>query len=105
MTTIKFYWARYDYNNNHGSIFTRDWLINGKLMTNILRFNTGTGFRIVNLFTEEHAALTGSRSNCYGRTETRTSFNANLNYLKKIYTNNGTFMWKLPPGIPDLVIP
>jgi outer membrane receptor for ferrienterochelin and colicins len=22
MTTIKFYWARYDYNNNHGSIFT-----------------------------------------------------------------------------------
>ena len=26
-----------------------------------LRFNAGTGFRVVNLFTEDHAALTGSR--------------------------------------------
>jgi hypothetical protein len=32
------------------------WKINDNI-----RFNTGTGFRIVNLFTEEHAALTGSR--------------------------------------------
>jgi outer membrane receptor for ferrienterochelin and colicins len=31
------------------------WKINDN---NIVRFNTGTGFRIVNLFTEEHAALT-----------------------------------------------
>jgi outer membrane receptor for ferrienterochelin and colicins len=53
--------ARLDYNNN-GAIFTPrlayKWKINDN---NIVRFNTGTGFRIVNLFTEEHAALTGSR--------------------------------------------
>jgi outer membrane receptor for ferrienterochelin and colicins len=86
--------ARYDYNNNHGSIFTPrlayKWKIND---TNILRFNTGTGFRIVNLFTEEHAALTGSREVIVmEELKPERSFNANLNYLKKIYTNNGTFI-------------
>jgi outer membrane receptor for ferrienterochelin and colicins len=86
--------ARYDYNNNHGSIFTPrlayKWKIND---TNILRFNTGTGFRIVNLFTEEHAALTGSREVIImEELKPERSFNANLNYLKKIYTNNGTFI-------------
>jgi outer membrane receptor for ferrienterochelin and colicins len=86
--------ARYDYNNNHGSIFTPrlayKWKIND---TNILRFNTGTGFRIVNLFTEEHAALTGSRDVIVTEElKPERSFNANLNYLKKIYTANGTFI-------------
>lgn len=86
--------ARYDYNNNHGPIFTPrlayKWKIND---TNILRFNTGTGFRIVNLFTEEHAALTGSREVIVmEELKPERSFNANLNYLKKIYTNNGTFI-------------
>jgi outer membrane receptor for ferrienterochelin and colicins len=86
--------ARYDYNNNHGSIFTPrlayKWKIND---SNILRFNTGTGFRIVNLFTEEHAALTGSREVIVmEELKPERSFNANFNYLKKIYTNNGTFV-------------
>jgi outer membrane receptor for ferrienterochelin and colicins len=86
--------ARYDYNNNHGSIFTPrlayKWKIND---LNILRVNTGTGFRIVNLFTEEHAALTGSREVIImEELKPERSFNANLNYLKKIYTNNGTFI-------------
>ncbi|SDW05835.1 TonB-dependent receptor [Flavobacterium degerlachei] len=86
--------ARYDYNNNHGSIFTPrlayKWKINDN---NILRFNTGTGFRIVNLFTEEHAALTGSRDVIVlEELKPERSFNANLNHLKKIYTNNGTFI-------------
>ncbi len=86
--------ARYDYNNNHGSIFTPrfayKWQINE---TNILRFNTGTGFRIVNLFTEEHAALTGSRELIVmEELKPERSFNANLNYLKKIYTRNGNFI-------------
>jgi outer membrane receptor for ferrienterochelin and colicins len=86
--------ARYDYNNNHGSIFTPrlayKWKIND---TNILRFNTGTGFRIVNLFTEEHAALTGSRDVIImEELKPERSINANLNFLKKIYTANGTFI-------------
>ena len=86
--------ARYDYNKNHGSIFTPrlayKWKINDN---NILRFNTGTGFRIVNLFTEEHAALTGSRDVIVQEElKPERSINANLNFLKKIYTNNGTFI-------------
>ncbi|MGO4819966.1 MULTISPECIES: TonB-dependent receptor [unclassified Flavobacterium] len=86
--------ARYDYNNNHGNIFTPrfayKWKINDN---NILRFNTGTGFRIVNLFTEEHAALTGSREVIVLETlKPERSINANINYLKKIYTNNGNFI-------------
>lgn len=86
--------ARYDYNDNHGSIFTPrfayKWKINDN---NILRFNTGTGFRIVNLFTEEHAALTGSRDVIVLEAlKPERSINANINYLKKIYTNNGNFI-------------
>ncbi|NGY36776.1 TonB-dependent receptor [Flavobacterium sp. XN-5] len=86
--------ARYDYNNNHGSIFTPrlayKWKINEN---NVVRFNTGTGFRIVNLFTEEHAALTGSRDVIVlEELKPERSYNANFNYLKKIYSNNGTFI-------------
>ncbi|NRT14569.1 outer membrane receptor for ferrienterochelin and colicins [Flavobacterium sp. 28A] len=86
--------ARYDYNNNHGNIFTPrfayKWKINDN---NILRFNTGTGFRIVNLFTEEHAALTGSRDVIVLEDlKPERSINANINYLKKFYTNNGNFI-------------
>jgi outer membrane receptor for ferrienterochelin and colicins len=86
--------ARLDYNNNHGTIFTprlaHKWKINDN---NIVRFNTGTGFRIVNLFTEEHAALTGSRDVIVmEELKPERSYNANLNYLKKMYTKNGTFI-------------
>jgi outer membrane receptor for ferrienterochelin and colicins len=86
--------ARYDYNSNHGSIFTPrlayKWKINEN---NILRFNTGTGFRIVNLFTEEHAALTGSRDVIVlEELEPERSYNVNLNYLTKFYSENGNFI-------------
>lgn len=86
--------ARLDYNNNHGTIFTPrlayKWRINDN---NIVRFNTGTGFRVVNLFTEEHAALTGSREVIVlEELKPERSYNANLNYLKKMYTKNGTFI-------------
>jgi outer membrane receptor for ferrienterochelin and colicins len=47
----------------------------------------------VNLFTEEHAALTGSRDVIVPEElKPERSYNANLNYLKKIYTNNGNFI-------------
>lgn len=84
--------ARYDYNRNHGSIFTPRFAYKWKLNdTNSIRFNTGTGFRIVNLFTEEHAALTGSRDVIVLKElKPERSFNVNLNYLKKIYSHNAT---------------
>ncbi|MEX0844199.1 MAG: TonB-dependent receptor, partial [Balneolaceae bacterium] len=53
---------RADHHKNHGVIFSPRFnlkLSPGSHTT--LRLNTGTGFRIVNLFTEEHEALTGSR--------------------------------------------
>ncbi|WP_026713991.1 TonB-dependent receptor [Flavobacterium daejeonense] len=86
--------ARYDYNKNHGNIFTPRLAYKLKIDdNNILRFNTGTGFRIVNLFTEEHAALTGSREVVVEEElKPERSYNANLNYLRKMYVSNGNFI-------------
>lgn len=86
--------ARYDYNSKHGSIFTPRFAYKFKATDNdIIRLNAGTGFRVVNLFTEEHAALTGSREVIVQeKLKPEQSYNANLNYLKKIYTKNGTFI-------------
>ncbi|CEJ70259.1 Colicin I receptor precursor [Chryseobacterium oranimense G311] len=53
-----------------------------------LRFNFGTGFRVVNLFTEDHAALTGSREVLIkSDLKPERSVNGNLNYI-----------WKIPVG-------
>ena len=49
----------------------------------ILRLNAGTGFRVVNLFTEDHAALTGSRVvEIAEALRPERSYNINLNYLR-----------------------
>ena len=85
---------RYDYNSVHGHILTPrlayKWIINDN---NILRFNAGTGFRVVSLFTEEHAALTGSREVIVTQElEPEKSYNANLNYIRKFYFNSGSFI-------------
>lgn len=56
----------------------------------VLRINAGTGFRVVNLFTEEHAALTGSREVVLAEElHPEKSYNLNVNFLKKIYSKNG----------------
>jgi len=85
---------RYDHNSVHGNIFTPriayKWSINDN---NIIRLNAGTGFRVVNLFTEDHAALTGARYVIVKNTlKPEKSYNANLNYIKKIYRPDGTFI-------------
>ncbi|HQE33575.1 MAG TPA: TonB-dependent receptor [Flavobacterium alvei] len=85
---------RYDYNSIHGNIFTPRFAYKVKFNNNnILRLNAGTGFRVVNLFTEDHAALTGSREVVIAENlDPEKSINANLNYIKKIYLDNGTFL-------------
>ena len=85
---------RYDYNSIHGNIFTPRFAYKLKIDDdNILRFNAGTGFRVVNLFTEDHAALTGSREVVIANNlNPEKSINANLNYIKKIYFPSGTFL-------------
>lgn len=85
---------RYDYNSYHGNIYTPrfayKWTINNK---NILRLNAGTGFRVVNLFTEDHAALNGARNvEIKNELKPEHSYNSNLNFIKKIYAKKGTFI-------------
>lgn len=85
---------RYDYNSYHGNIYTPrmayKWTVNDK---NIIRLNAGTGFRVVNLFTEDHAALTGARIvEIKNELNPEQSYNANLNYIRKFYAKNGTFI-------------
>ena len=85
---------RYDYNSYHGNILTPrlayKWTINDK---NIIRFNAGTGFRVVYVFTEDHAALTGAREVVIkNELNPERSYNANLNFIKKIYSTNGAFI-------------
>lgn len=85
---------RYDYNSFHGSIFTPRVAYKLKLNeNNILRLNAGTGFRVVNLFTEDHASLTGSREVIIkNNLKPEQSINVNLNYIKKFNFENGTFI-------------
>jgi len=85
---------RYDFNSIHGNIYTPrfayKWSINDK---NIVRLNAGTGFRVVNLFTEDHAALTGARTVIVEEElKPERTYNVNLNFLKKMYAQNGTFI-------------
>ena len=85
---------RYDYNSFHGSIFTPRMAYKLKLNdNNIIRLNAGTGFRVVNLFTEDHASLTGSREVVIkNNLKPEQSINVNLNYIKKFNFENGTFI-------------
>lgn len=54
--------ARLDHHAVHGAIVSPRLAIKWDVADHTaLRLNAGTGFRVVNLFTEEHAALTGSR--------------------------------------------
>ena len=85
---------RYDYNSIHGNILTPriayKWKINE---TNTLRINAGTGFRVVNLFTEEHAALTGARIvEIKSELKPEKSYNININFLKKFFSTSGTII-------------
>ncbi|OBQ56988.1 TonB-dependent receptor [Tamlana sp. s12] len=83
--------ARYDYDTRHGSIFTPRLAYRFKPSDQaIVRLNAGTGFRVVNLFTEEHAALTGSRNVVITENlNPEQSVNFNFNYLQKFYSKKG----------------
>lgn len=80
---------RYDYDKHHGNIHSPriayKWSPDNK---HTLRASFGTGFRVVNLFTEDHAALTGSRKvEILSDLKPEKSYNANLNYV-----------WQVPVG-------
>ena len=82
---------RYDYNSLHGSILTPR--VNYKWSSankdNVLRLSFGNGYRVANVFTEDHAALTGAREVMFiDDLKPETSWNGNLNFVKKIYAGN-----------------
>ncbi|UAM98250.1 TonB-dependent receptor [Polaribacter litorisediminis] len=83
--------TRWDYNSLHGNIFSPriNYKWNSKDNSDIFRISIGNGFRVANVFTEDHAALTGAREVEFdGELQPETSWNANINYVKKITTEN-----------------
>ncbi len=82
---------RYDYHNEHGSIFTpRLSFKYGLNANNTFRLSFGNGYRVVNLFTEDHAALTGARTVVIASAlKPEQSWNGNINYAAFIKKNNG----------------
>lgn len=75
---------RYDYNSTHGNIFSPR--LNYKYAitkNNVLRFSVGNGYRVVNLFSEDHAAFNGSRQVVItDKLKPEQSWNTNLNYTR-----------------------
>jgi outer membrane receptor for ferrienterochelin and colicins len=74
---------RYDHHPVHKGIFTPrvawKWSMSDK---QVFRLNAGTGFRVVSLFTEDHAALTGARAvEIRESLNPERSYNVNLNYI------------------------
>jgi outer membrane receptor for ferrienterochelin and colicins len=61
----------------------------------IFRLNFGTGFRIVNVFTEDHAALTGAREVVFvNKIKPEQSYNGSLNMVYKMrVTKASMIIW------------
>ena len=84
---------RYDKNSIYGDIWTPrlNYKWASKDESAIIRLGFGTGYRVVNVFTEDHAALTGAREVVF--TEAilpEKSWNINLNWNQKLYSKYGT---------------
>lgn len=80
---------RYDYNTHHGNIFSPrfnyKWSPDHK---NIIRWSVGNGYRVVNLFSEDHAAFNGARKVVIAnKLKPEQSWNTSLNY-NKTFTND-----------------
>lgn len=81
---------RYDHHPVHKGIVTPRLAWKWTLPDNqALRLNAGTGFRVVSLFTEEHAALTGARGvEILESLNPERSYNVNLNYTRSLRWKN-----------------
>ena len=83
---------RYDHNSIYGSIFTPriNYKIDNLNKSAIFRLSAGTGYRVAQVFTEDHAALTGAREVVFdAELAPEKSWNVNLNYVKKFYLKQG----------------
>lgn len=87
--------ARYDYNSLHGSIITPriNYKWSSPTKTDVLRLSIGNGYRVANVFTEDHAALTGARKVEFTESlKPERSWNSNLNYVRKMMAGNRTYI-------------
>ncbi len=82
--------VRLDHHMEHGLIYAPR--LNVKVKTSdwaTFRFNFGTGFKVVNLFTEDHAFVTGQREVIIAEDlKPESSYNFSVNY-NQIYTGLG----------------
>ncbi|MDB4347430.1 TonB-dependent receptor [Bacteroidia bacterium] len=78
---------RYDYNSIHGHILTPrvNYKWNSANKRTIFRISAGNGYRVANVFTEDHAALTGARKVVFkSKLKPEKSWNGNVNMEKKL---------------------
>jgi len=85
---------RYDHHSAHGHILTPrvswKWAEDAQ---HILRLTAGSGYRVANIFTEDHAALTGAREVVIAEgLLPERSWNANLNYVRKFFPKQAGFI-------------
>lgn len=86
---------RYDYNSIHGSIVTPriNYKWSSKSRNSVVRIGFGNGYRVANVFTEDHTALTGARKlEFLSDLKPETSWNGNVNVVQKIFSKNGTYI-------------
>lgn len=83
--------VRYEYNNLQGNVFAPRISAKFRAAENqTIRLTAGNGFRLVNLFTEDHAALTGARTVVLkNELKPERSWNANLNWASHYHLAGG----------------
>lgn len=82
---------RYDYNSIHGGIVSPriNWKYSSE-KADIFRLSFGTGYRVVNLFSEDETVYSGSRKiEIRSNLNPEKSWNSNLNYQKIVTHNKG----------------
>ncbi|MCU0394344.1 MAG: TonB-dependent receptor [Chitinophagaceae bacterium] len=86
---------RYEYTNLQGGVLAPRLALKWQPAEHhTLRLSGGNGFRIVNLFTEDHAALSGFREIVIKNDlKPERSWNANLNYSGDLHLNTGVLTW------------
>lgn len=82
---------RYDRHSEHGNIFSPRLSVKWSHTPNhTTRISGGNGFRVVNLFTEDHAALTGSRQVIIANSlKPESSWNVHVNHTATFTTPGG----------------
>ena len=85
----------YDYNSIHGNILTPrvNYKFNSQDKSTTIRLSFGSGYRVAQIFTEDHAALTGARDVVFLEDlNPERSWNVNGNLVKKLYLRHGAII-------------